>query len=325
MLATGDTISSIGPISHAHLGVNFNPMTKALVLGNATFNTMIQLDKFPEPRPQTVFSSGSYSTVGGTAAGKALNLNRLGLETTLHCLLGDDDKGRQIQRHFERESLHYIYEDDPAGTERHINLMNDDGSRISIYVVYSSLEPEVDWEHLEPLVAACDYLVVNIINYARPALALARRYQKAVWCDIHDYDGRTDYHRQFIAAADYLFMSSDQMPGYRNFMTQMMDIGKKLVVCTHGKKGSTALTGEGQWIEVPVVKEMPRQDTNGAGDAFFAGFIYGDAQGYSVEKCLQMGTVVGGLCVTSPELYHPELSADMVEELHTAHFGKSGV
>ena len=48
-------------------------MTRALVVGGVAFNTMIQLDRFPEPRSQTVFSRGYYETIGETGAGKALN------------------------------------------------------------------------------------------------------------------------------------------------------------------------------------------------------------------------------------------------------------
>ena len=100
-------------------------------------------------------------------------------------------------------------------------------------------------------------------------------------------------------------MSSDKLTGYRDFMTQIIESGKKLVVCTHGKEGSTALTSDGKWLETPVIGDYTRLDTNGAGDGFFAGFLYGHSEGYDLPTCLRLGTIVGGLTVSSTELLAP--------------------
>jgi sugar/nucleoside kinase (ribokinase family) len=54
-------------------------------------------------------------------------------------------------------------------------------------------------------------------------------------------------------------------------------------------------------------------DSNGAGDAFTAGFLYGYTRQAGLKECLRLGTVTAGLCVTSPELAHPDLSPELVE------------
>ncbi len=75
-------------------------MTRVFVAGGVTFNSLIYLDTLPDPQPDTVFSQRFNETVGGTAAGKAFNLNRLGLDTTLHGLVGDDAPGEMIRAMF---------------------------------------------------------------------------------------------------------------------------------------------------------------------------------------------------------------------------------
>ncbi len=110
--------------------------TPVFVAGDITFNSLIYLNEFPEPRPQTVFSTGFNETIGGTAAGKALNLNRLGLDVTLHGLIGDDVPSQKIREAFARENLTLIADCDPRGRQRHVNLMEQGGGRISIYVHY---------------------------------------------------------------------------------------------------------------------------------------------------------------------------------------------
>ena len=39
-------------------------MTNVFVAGDVTFNSLIYLDQFPQPKPQTVFSAGFHETVG---------------------------------------------------------------------------------------------------------------------------------------------------------------------------------------------------------------------------------------------------------------------
>jgi sugar/nucleoside kinase (ribokinase family) len=163
--------------------------------------------------------------------------------------------------------------------------------------------------------------VLNINNYVRRLIPAMKRSGKDLWCDLHDFDGRNEYHRDFVDAADCVFMSSDSLSDYRPFMDRLISQGKKLVVCTHGRNGSTALSTEGRWIETPIVPGYTVRDTNGAGDAFFAGFLFGHARRYPLEHCLQLASIVGGLCVTSEELAAPALSPELVESEHRRCFG----
>lgn len=123
-----------------------------------------------------------------------------------------------------------------------------------------------------------------------------------------------------IAKADVIFMSSDALPAFRPFMMQQIDNGKALVICTHGRNGATALTSEGHWIEVPIIDDFERVDTNGAGDSFFAGVVYGRSHSYPIEKCLRFGTIVSGLCISSTELAHDSLSEEWVERLFQKYY-----
>ncbi|KFE66859.1 carbohydrate kinase family protein [Hyalangium minutum] len=296
-------------------------MTRVLVVGGVAFNTMIQLEQFPERRSQTVFSRGYHETLGETGAGKALNLRKLGFDVSLHGLVGDDLYGHRIEERLQQEGIHFLRDLDPRGTERHVNLMNAEGGRISIYMAYATFEPQLDLSHLEALIPSHDYVVLNIINYARRLIPAVKRSGKELWCDIHDFDGRNEYHRDFIEAADCIFMSSDSMSDYRPFMQYLVSQGKKLVVCTHGRHGSTALTSDNRWIETPIVPGYTVRDTNGAGDAFFAGFLFGHSRQYPLKQCLRLASITGALCVTSEELASPTLSSELLESEYRKHFG----
>ncbi len=58
-------------------------MTRVLVLGGVSYNLMLYVNAFPSPRPHTVFARDYHETLGGTAAGKALNLQKLGVDEIL--------------------------------------------------------------------------------------------------------------------------------------------------------------------------------------------------------------------------------------------------
>ncbi len=297
-------------------------MKNILVLGGVSYNMMIYLEQFPPPQPQTVFSQGFHETIGSTGAGKALNLARLGFDVTLHGMIGEDEYGRKIRSHFAATNINFLTDIDPAGTKRHVNLMDANGRRISIFISYGTHEPDVDWVRLEPHIAQADLVALNIVNYCRHAIPLIKKHGQEIWCDIHTYDGQEAYHQEFIDAADVLFFSSEAMPDYGAFMQRQIADGKKLVVATHGKDGSTTLTAANQWIETPILPayDAAKVDTNGAGDAIFAGVLAGYANRLPVEKCLQWGTIAAGLCVTAPELAHPNLSQDLIRAAHRQYY-----
>ncbi|MBP54127.1 MAG: carbohydrate kinase family protein, partial [Marinobacter sp.] len=116
------------------------------------------------------------------------------------------------------------------------------------------------------------------------------------------------HHQPFIDAATVVFLSSDNLPDYRSFMETMIDDGKELVVCTHGSEGATLLSREGGWVAQPAFPVDRVRDTNGAGDAFFSGFLCGYLGGEDLRTCLQLGAACGALCVTSRSLAAEHLS-----------------
>jgi sugar/nucleoside kinase (ribokinase family) len=297
-------------------------MTKSvLVLGGVSWNTMLYVDSFPHPQPGTVFTRDYHETVGSTGSGKALNLSKLDFAVTLYGMVGEDHHGEWVKEYFARENVPFIYDVTTLGTERHVNLMDEAGKRISIISRSGGSPEKVNYRRLEPLIVQSDYIALNIVDYCRGLIPLIKSHHKEIWCDIHDYDGVNPFHREFIKAADYLFLSSDSMPDWRAFMESTVREGKKLVVCTHGDKGSSALMAHGLWLETAIVPGYAKLDTNGAGDAFFAGFLYGHARGYPTQVCLQLATIVAGLCVTSSELALPSLSAELVESEYARHYG----
>lgn len=104
-------------------------------------------------------------------------------------------------------------------------------------------------------------------------------------------------------------MSSDNLPDYEPSMHKMMEREKRLVVVTRGSKGSSRLDKTSGLQNIQAMKVEKPTDTNDTGDTYFSGFLYGHAAGYSLVKCMQAGSIAGGMCVQSAKLFNSELSA----------------
>lgn len=273
----------------------------ALVLGGIAWNTMVYLDGFPEPRPQTLFPRDVHRTVGSSGAGKALNLRRLGADVTLWGLLGSDEAGDRVRTALTSKGIRLMTQTDPLGTMQHLNLMERNGERISIFVTPGSHDFAVDTFDVVPAAADADIVAVTILNYCRQFLPMLQALDKRIWVDIHDYDGVDPYHHEFIEAADYLMMSSVGNRDWLPFLESRVAAGTEVAICTHGARGASGLTAADGWVEMPALP-VDAVDTNGAGDAFFAGFAAAWIGGAGLEAAMSRGTHMAAAAVQSREL-----------------------
>ena len=274
-------------------------MTDALVLGGASWNTMIHLDRFPEPKPATIAESRSVIAAGSTGIGKALALQALGHSSLLHATIGDDDPGRSIRAFCAARGLKVVFDIDPGGTSRHVNLMNAVGERISIFLFNGSPTPPVNVARLEPAIAAAGTIFLNITQSSIPLLPAVHASTADVWVDLHDYDGANTYHEQFIAEADVLQLSDEALPDPRPLMQKLAQHAR-LVVCTRGARGALALAG-GHWFEVPAHSAVLR-DSNGAGDAFFVALWSALRRGLHLTDALPFAAAAAAIALESDEL-----------------------
>ncbi len=273
---------------------------RVLVVGPVSANEIIHLAALPAPTSGTHFAERTWSTLGGTSAGKALNLAVLGAEVTLLTVLGTDEVGARVRSSLAAAGVTVVARPSRSGhCERHVNLMTDAGERISIYTHLP--EPADPWrqpdadEHL----AAADAVVVDLCDHSRPWIDWGRRAGVPVWADLHDYDGTSAFHADFLRA-NHLQLSSVRLPDWRGWAAGVATSGRSVVV-THGSRGSSALDGDGVWTDI-AGEVLDVVDTNGAGDAFFAGFLLERSAGSDVTRSLRAGARQAAVCLGGPHL-----------------------
>ncbi|MBO9553910.1 PfkB family carbohydrate kinase [Cellulomonas sp.] len=286
-------------------------MPRVVVNGPAAWNTLVQLPALPEPRSHTLFASGHTDGLGGTSAGKAVTLAALGVDVTLRTLLGDDREAGLVRAALTHPRIDVRGEPARDGrTERHVNLMADDGGRVSVYLELPSAVADASPE----LLAGIDAAVLDLADHSRPLLARSRAAGVPVWCDVHDDDGDATYAREFADAADVLLVSHVRLADPRAYLDARVAAGATLVVCTRGAAGAIARDAGGWW-EVPVAPVDEVVDTNGAGDAFLAGLLSGVLDGLPTAAALARASACGALAVSDPRLGAPSATTAAADVL----------
>ena len=140
--------------------------------------------------------------------------------------------------------------------------------------------------------------------------------------DIHDFDGINPWHQEFLPFANAVFMSSDVLETEEKVKKVVRAIlrDKQFVVCTHGKKGAEYFSPDGKEIFQDLVEQFSPVDSNGAGDAFVSGYLYGAQNGFPAEICMKYATLVSGFTISSPFLYNKDLSVENLEQMYQQYF-----
>ncbi|XVS60677.1 carbohydrate kinase family protein [Actinosynnema sp. CA-299493] len=273
---------------------------KVFVAGPVSWNRLVALDRLPPARPHTAFATGHRTAVGGTSAGKALNLASLGADVTLRTVVGDDEAGRSVLDVLDRAGVRVIAEVVDTPTEQHLNLMDPHGGRVSIYLELPRLPRAGHDGRALAALAAADVAVIDLADHARPLLPAARAAGVPVWCDLHDYDGVAEFHRDFLDAADRVFLNDDAFTD-RDALLVFLESLDKPAVATLGAEGAVAVV-HGAVHHVPAVPIEEVVDTNGAGDAFFSGFLVAHLAGADVAGAMAAGARQAALCLGSAGL-----------------------
>ncbi|MGW3355111.1 PfkB family carbohydrate kinase [Streptomyces bungoensis] len=274
-----------------------------LVVGGAGVDTIVYVPELPLPYADSYpIDSGIRTRAGQTGDFVALGLTKLGLATHHLDVLGDDPEGDLVRALHREHGIALTAIPQPAGTKRAVNLVGPDGRRLSLYDT-SRADPgdRFPEETLRTLAAASRHVHVAITQPGAEALPTLLATGVPLSTDLHDWDGENPYHQPFAEAADVVFVSAAALADPERTMRRIAERGRaEVVVATAGAEGAYLLAG-GELTRVPpAAPPAPVVDSNGAGDAFAAAFLYGRLTGEPPERCALFGAVAGAYACTVP-------------------------
>jgi sugar/nucleoside kinase (ribokinase family) len=249
----------------------------------------------------------AYAT-GGSAANATFNAARLGLNATFLGKLGDDDLARVYRHAFETAGVDGSrFKHGPLSNARCLALVTPDAQR----TLRTCLGAAMTLAPNEISVAdftACrhahieGYLVFNRA-LADAVLTAARAAGCTTSLDLSSFEvvnaSRDWLFSQFRRGIDIVFANEDEIRAVFNDQTSdYSTLARKLTDL--GVIAAVKVGKDGAWIahdrELHRIKPVPVADvvdTNGAGDAWAAGFLFGHLRGWPLPASGALASLLG--------------------------------
>ncbi|WP_414497588.1 adenosine kinase [Streptomyces sp. CRN 30] len=289
-----------------------------LVLGGAGVDTIVYVPELPLPLADSHMVPAIETRAGQTGDFVTVGLHALGLRTHHLDMLGDDHEGELVRALHRERGIPLTEVLLPAGTKRAVNLVGPDGRRLSLYDSTRArdadrLPPDtvralaVNARHVHVSLTQPCVHTLPLLEELRTGTAGTGGPGPTVSTDLHDWDGADPYHEPFALAADVVFLSAAALPEPEKTMRRIAERGRaRTVVVTAGAEGAYQLV-DGELSHVPAVEPAARVvDSNGAGDAFAAGYLFGMLTGEPPSRCGLYGAIAGAHACTVPAtVTHP--------------------
>ncbi|MFB9903394.1 carbohydrate kinase family protein [Allokutzneria oryzae] len=275
-----------------------------VVVGGVGVDTIVRVGELPLPVADTIKVPPIRRYVGHTGNGVAMGCHSLGLRTHFADVIGDDPDGEFVLAHYARTGLPFDYRTHPSGTRCAVNLVDPGGQRTSLYDGRHPDGMEVDAELYRPLLRKAKHAHLSIVDWARHALRDAVELGLTTSTDLHNWDGVSEYRKDFAYGCDLVFLSAGKLGGRMAEVTgDILDRGRaRAVIVMAGGQGSHLCLPGHPPRHVPPVELPPERvvDTNGAGDSYVAGFLYAYLAGRDWHACARAGSLAGAHAVCSP-------------------------
>ncbi len=268
---------------------------------NAT-DTVIPVPHFPELGSKVEIHSAN-AFLGGQVASAMVACQQWGLRTRYVGKIGQDHAGEMHRAEFER-----------LGVEAHLFTSPECGSQQAFILVAPNGERTVLWKRDSRLTLLREELqrawIVNARMLHLDGHDTEAATQVAQWAHaagvpvIADIDDLYEGYEKLLPNIDFLITSRD-IP-YR--LMQEEDLRKslpnvaqrfrcRLTAATLGEEGVLAWNGE-RFYYAPAFC-VDALDTTGAGDTFHAGFIFGQLQGWPLQRQLEFACAAAALNCTA--------------------------
>ncbi len=264
-------------------------------------------------------------SMGGVGRNIAENLVRLGLETKLICVLGDDLYAKKVIEHSQQTGIDIqdsLFVKDKHSSV-HLAIMdaeNDLALGLSAMDIYDEMnvafirKKKVKIQHASVVVLDTNisedvlaWVVQNISeqHYFLDTVSVTKAlkakpllpYLHTIKCNVLEAEALTKYKitsQKKIHEAAYFF---HQLGIQQVFITQ----GEKGVFFSDGK-----ISGQIKPQKVTVI------NTNGAGDAFVAGVVYAHIHKMNIKKAVHIGMACATMAVSDEDTVNPKIEENII-------------
>lgn len=242
-------------------------------------------------------ASGSPLVVsGGAACNTLVGVGKLGGPARFIGMRGDDDYGLKYEHQLAGSGVEPVFEVSPTPTGKVLSVITPDAQR-SMFTCLGAATEMNPQKVVPDLFADSAIAVIEGYLLFNPDLMMAclesaRAAGTRIALDLASFEvveaSRSvlpDIVSRFV---DILIANEDEARAYTGHSDELAALEAlsrdvAMGVLKVGKRGSYVMTG-GTVTRISPVEGQEAVDTTGAGDLWAAGFLYGLAHGYSIEK-----------------------------------------
>lgn len=296
--------------------------SRVICIGGATVDRKYRVGA--PIRLRTSNPATSERSFGGVARNVAENIARLGTNTSLVSILGDDENGHAIQSHLADlniDTRHVVISRDHA-TAEYVAVLEPNGDLalgLADMAIFDAFSPALLRDIWRELSGAWIFADCNLPSATLHELvSLARRDSTMLAVDAVSTLKVTRLPRD-LSGIGLLFLNQDEAQALLDkpsalpddLAVALLDRGADRVVLTLGGDGLIAMDRSG----VMRVASVPVQvvDATGAGDALIAGTLVALRKGRALAGAVRMGTVAAASTLGCRDSVCPDLSFAMLE------------
>lgn len=263
---------------------------------------------------------------GGSAANTIRGIAQLGGRSGFIGKINDDEMGRFFRKSFVDLQIkpHLFTGSIPTGiaatlispdSERTFGTYLGAASELSVADLSDELFSAYDYLHIE------GYLVFNH-QLIEGVLEMAKRNGLIISLDMASFNvieaNRELLTRLVEEYVDIVFANEEEAKSYTGLQpeeaVQAIAAQCSMAVVKIGKEGSLIQSGD-EFVRVPATP-VNAIDTTGAGDVYASGFLYGLANGFSLDNCGKLGglmaaEVIQVLGAKIPDSAWPKILAEV--------------
>ena len=272
-----------------------------VTIGDSVVDIIISVPRFPRENEETVYSDGMLRQLGGSS-NLLIMASRLGLKTGVIDLLGDDDLETYYRTALAGEGVDVsrLIKSEGAQTAHCICLVDDNGEHA--YISFPGATGNLTDELIDQ-----DYIassrVLYISGYSltkspiREATIKALRVAKENGLKIY-FDPSpvielvpSDTLQEVIRLTDCILLNEREQSVIHSKLPEI-DLGQEcaLIVLKQGAGGCT-VEYKGELLHFQG-HQVAVKDTTGAGDVFNAAFIYGQLEGWSINRSARFANLL---------------------------------
>ncbi len=287
-----------------------NNKKKVLVIGSLNMDMTVKTENLPR-LGETIFGYDYYESCGGKGGNQAVAIAKMGIETEMLGMAGNDFYGKKLIENLEKNKIKsdniIVNKNFPTG--RAIITVDSKGDNNIIVIPGSNFEITVEnIKTKEDVIGKNDIIVLQNEIPIETTSYILKRARELGKITVYNPAPAREIKDEMTGNIDYLILNETELEeifkieiteeNYKGkIIESKMERNIKNIILTLGENGCVLIDEKNEITEY-VAYKVTAVDTTAAGDSFLGGFISKISENLTVNEAIKYATAVSAITVT---------------------------